>query len=132
MVSHLLHVHREGDAVGLARAGQATVHEGEYILHVASQLLPRLVALGFPLQGLRFEWDDSETYTPEQQVAYELLMLEHFDVDQKYFEEKYGIKILGKKQPTMQPTAEEQLAHRPPFFDRAPPTTGHYTAATKK
>ena len=44
-------------------------------------------------------------------------MLEHFDVDQKYFEEKYGIKILGKKQPMMQPTAEEQLAHRPPFFD---------------
>lgn len=85
---------------------------------INNQLLPRLVALGFPLQGLRFEWDDSETYTPEQQVAYERLMLEHFEVDQKYFEEKYGIKILGKKQSPMSPMGgeEEQLQHNlPPF-----------------
>ena len=117
MVGHLLHVHREGDAVSLARTGQAAVHEGEYILHVASQLLPRLVALGFPLQGLRFEWDDSESYTPEQQVAYEQMLLQHYDLDPKYFEEKYGVKVIGQKQPAMPPTGGEQLARRSPFFD---------------
>lgn len=93
---------------------------------INNQLIPRLVALGFPLQGLRFEWDESESYTPEQQVAYEQMLLQHFDVDPKYFEEKYGIKVLGAKQSPMmqapQPegdegkNGDEQLANNlPPF-----------------
>ena len=104
---------------------------------INNQLIPRLVALGFPQQGLRFEWDESESYTPEQQVAYEQMLLQHFDVDPKYFEEKYGIKVLGAKQSPMmqapQPegdegkNGDEQLANnlppfkggmgRDPFFD---------------
>lgn len=85
---------------------------------VNNQLLPRLVSLGFPLDGLRFEWDYSENYTPEQQVAYEQMLLSHFELDPAYFEEKYGVKINGTKQ-AMTP---QSLIHTPStpvgrFFD---------------
>lgn len=78
---------------------------------VNDQLLPRMVKHGFPVKGLRFAWDDSIDYTPEQQIEYERMLLEHFDCDPKAFEEKYGIKILGTKKPD----TSAQLAH--PFFD---------------
>lgn len=38
---------------------------------VNNQLIPRMVKLGFPIQGLRFAWDDAVDYTPEQQFSYE-------------------------------------------------------------
>lgn len=93
---------------------------------INNQLIPRLTALGFPLEGAVFAWDESEAYTPEQQVAYEQMLLQNFDIDPKYFEEKYGVKVLGAKQSPMmqapQPegdegkNGDEQLANNlPPF-----------------
>lgn len=38
---------------------------------VNNQLIPRMVRHGFPVKGLRFDWDYSIDYTPEQQKAYE-------------------------------------------------------------
>ena len=88
---------------------------------INNQLIPHLVSLGFPLQGLRFAWDDSETYTPEQQVAYEQMLLQHYELDPSYFEEKYGVKIKGPKQnpmmPTPQPEGDEKLLRGSCFFD---------------
>lgn len=79
---------------------------------INDQLLPRMLKHGFPVKGLRFKWDDSVDYTPEQQVEFETMLLEHFECDPKFFEEKYGIKILGKKEVQPQPAA---LARS--FFD---------------
>lgn len=79
---------------------------------VNGQLLPRMVKHGFPVEGLRFEWDNSIDYTPEQQVAYETMIIDRFEVDPKYFINKYGLPIIGKKKQTGL-TAE--LTH--PFFD---------------
>lgn len=58
---------------------------------VNNQLLPRMIQHGFPVQGMRFEWNYSVDYTPEQQVAYEQLVLNNYEVDPAYFEEKYNI-----------------------------------------
>ena len=66
---------------------------------VNNQLLPRMVAHGFPLKGLRFDWDYSTDYTPEQQVAYETMIADRYDVDPKYFEDKYGIPCKQKQKP---------------------------------
>jgi len=77
---------------------------------VNDQLLPRMVKHGFPVKGLRFDWDNSVDYTPEQQLEYEKMLLEHFECDPKPFEEKYGIKILGKKE-------QEPVKLAQPFFD---------------
>lgn len=60
---------------------------------INTQLIPRMIRHGFPLQGLHFEWDDSVDYTPEQQKAYEEMILNNFEVDGSYFTEKYNIPV---------------------------------------
>lgn len=74
---------------------------------VNNQLIPRMVKHGFPLKGLRFEWDDSVDYTPEQQKAYEEMVLNHYEVDGKYFEEKYGMPV-GERRKQVMPTPQEE------------------------
>lgn len=97
------------------------------------QLIPRMIRHGFPLKGFRFAWDESVDYTPEQQVAYERLLLEHYEVEPKYFIDKYNIPLKRKKDtssiavPDVKKTAqqksgkEEQKLALPegehPFFD---------------
>lgn len=60
---------------------------------INNQLLPRMVKHGFPVQGLRFDWDDSIDYTPEQQVAYETMIADRYEVDPAYFTEKYSMPV---------------------------------------
>lgn len=93
-----------------ASLSQSKVHENMFENVVESEadrvkdtvnddVIPKLRALGFPFaDGDKFEWDYSVDYTPEQQTSNEKMLLEHFELDPKYFEDKYGIKILGKKE----------------------------------
>lgn len=60
---------------------------------VNNQLIPRMIRHGFPLKGVRFEWDYAVDYTPEQQVAYETMIADRYDVDPEYFAEKYGMPV---------------------------------------
>ena len=60
---------------------------------VNNQLIPRMAKHGFPVKGLRFEWDDSVDYTPEQQVAFEKMVSDRYEVDPKYFAEKYNMPV---------------------------------------
>lgn len=69
---------------------------------VNNQLLPRMARHGFPVKGLRFDWDDSIDYTPEQQKAFEEMLLTHYDIDPRYFEDKYGVPC-GQKQQEADP-----------------------------
>lgn len=57
------------------------------------QLLPRMLRHGFPVKGLRFEWDYAEDYTPSQQVAYETMVADRYDVDPEYFADKYNMPV---------------------------------------
>ncbi len=66
---------------------------------VNNQLLPRMVKHGFPLKGLRFEWNDAVDYTPEQQVSYETMIADRYDVDPSYFADKYGMPVERRKKP---------------------------------
>lgn len=63
---------------------------------INNQLIPKMAKLGFPLKGLRFEWDDAVDYTPEQQVAFETMIADRYEVDPSYFEDKYGMPV-GKR-----------------------------------
>ena len=60
---------------------------------VNSQLIPRMVKHGFPIKGMRFKWDDAVDYTPEQQVAYETMVADRYEVDPSYFAEKYIMPV---------------------------------------
>ena len=84
---------------------------------VNNQLIPRMVAHGFPLQGLHFDWDYSIDYTPEQQKAYEEMIIRNYEVDPKYFEEKYGLPVGERRKqpaPSGLPTEEDKPSS---FFD---------------
>lgn len=72
---------------------------------INNQLIPRMVKHGFPLKGLRFDWDDSIDYTPEQQVAYETMIADRYEVDPKYFAEKYSMPV-GERRNNMMPMLE--------------------------
>lgn len=74
------------------------------------QLIPRMISFGFPLKGYRFDWDESIDYTPEEQVAFEGLILDNYDVDPQYFIDKYNVPVLKRKERNNQ-----QLVK--PFFD---------------
>ena len=103
---------------------------------INGQLLPRMVKFGFPVKDLTFDWDYSIDYTPEQQKAYEEMILNNFEVDGSYFSDKYGIPVgerrsqwlpndpgndpvpggsPARKKPAKNPD-KTQNAHRP-FFD---------------
>lgn len=66
---------------------------------INNQLIPLMVRHGFPVEGLRFEWDDVIDYTPEQQVAYETMIADRYEVDSSYFAEKYGLPVGERRNP---------------------------------
>lgn len=45
------------------------------------------------MKGLRFEWDEAVDYTPEQQVAYETMVADRYEVDPQYFADKYSMPV---------------------------------------
>jgi hypothetical protein len=61
------------------------------------KLIPQMIRHGFPLEGCRFEWDESIDWTPEQQIQIEQMLLNNYEIDPKYFTEKYNITITGNK-----------------------------------
>ncbi|MBR4926408.1 MAG: DUF935 family protein [Prevotella sp.] len=65
---------------------------------VNNQLIPRMIHHGFPLKGIHFDWDYSVDYTPEQQNAYEQLVLDNYEVDPSYFQEKYNMPVGERRQ----------------------------------
>jgi len=63
---------------------------------INDQLLPLMVKHGFPVKGLTFDWDYSIDYTPDQQKAYEQMLLSNYEIEGSYFEDKYGVPV-GKR-----------------------------------
>ena len=89
---------------------------------VNNQLLPRMARHGFPVKGLRFEWDDSVDYTPEQQVAFETMVADRYEVDPKYFTEKYNMPVGARRNAQVPVGGEEdddkkRQKNARPFFD---------------
>ena len=60
---------------------------------INNQLIPRMIQHGFPLQGMHFTWDKSIDYTPEQQMEYEKMISDRYEVDGKYFADKYNMPV---------------------------------------
>ena len=88
---------------------------------VNDQLIPKMTKFGFPVKGLRFDWDDPVDYTPEQQKAFEEMILNNYEVDGSYFQDKYGIPVGERRQNPPIPSGEDgekrQSNARPGFFD---------------
>jgi hypothetical protein len=68
--------------------------------HVNNTLIPKMIVHGFPLDQARFSWDENIDYTPEQQRSIEEMLLNNgYEIEPKYFVDKYNIPITGKKAP---------------------------------
>lgn len=74
---------------------------------VNNQLIPRMVRHGFPLKSLRFAWDESIDYTPEQQIQFETMIADRYEVDPKYFADKYNMPVGERRQSQPIATKEE-------------------------
>lgn len=87
---------------------------------INNQLIPRMIHHGFPLQGMRFTWDESVDYTPEQQMEYEKMISDRYEVDGKYFADKYNMPV-GERLQQGLPLAAKSVTSEPsttkPFFD---------------
>ena len=63
---------------------------------VNGKLIPRLRLMGFPFsENHRLVWDDKVQYSPQEQLNIEQALLQYYDIDPEYFEQKYGISITG-------------------------------------
>ncbi|MDR2652064.1 MAG: DUF935 domain-containing protein [Prevotellaceae bacterium] len=66
---------------------------------INNRLLPFMAMHGFPVEGYRFEWDDTVEYTPEQMRNIEQMLLNgNYDIDPQYFIDKYNIPITGRRE----------------------------------
>lgn len=74
---------------------QADKASAAYIIN--NELFPRLTNLGYPLQGVRFEWDALQDLGPMELVDAVSKLGMVFDIDPKHVEERTGIKILGAR-----------------------------------
>lgn len=74
---------------------------------VNNQLIPRMAKHGFPVKGLRFKWDDAVDYTPEQQVAYEKMISDRYEVAPEYFAEKYSMPVGERRQASPPPSDDD-------------------------
>lgn len=95
---------------------------------INNRLIPLMRRHGFTaLEDLHFEWDYAVDYTPEQQIAYETMVADRYEVDPSYFAEKYTMPVGNRRSPQTEMAAIETLAlghsHQPsphrqqPFFD---------------
>lgn len=84
---------------------------------VNNQLIPRMITHGFPIKGLRFDWDDSIDYTPEQQVAYETMIADRYEVDPQYFAEKYSMPVGERRNVAMPAIDPDKVDGNEPLND---------------
>lgn len=93
-----------------------------YIIN--DRLLTLMIASGFPLKGLTFEWDYSDEMTEAEMREEERTILQYYKIDPAYFAEKYNIPITGERgsqgdlpdNTEEKKTKKEQLAHEDNFF----------------
>lgn len=70
---------------------------------INGRLLPLMALHGFPVQGLRFQWNNAASYTPAEQREIERLLLEYYNIPAEYFTDKYGVAIDSPREAKTQP-----------------------------
>lgn len=70
---------------------------------INGRLLPLMALHGFPVKGLRFQWNNATSYTPAEQREIERLLLEYYNIPADYFTEKYGVTIDSQREVKTQP-----------------------------
>lgn len=67
---------------------------------INNKLIPLMAVQGFPVEGYSFDWDNVISYTPQEQASIEQMLINGgYQIDPKFFVEKYNIPITGKREP---------------------------------
>ena len=94
--------------------------DARFIAYIVNdRLLPLMTKHGFPVEGCSFEWNDTVEYTPQEQINIEQMLVNGgYDIDPKYFTEKYGIPVIGKREAALPETdlVKQLAAGDPDFF----------------
>lgn len=64
---------------------------------INEQLFPFLIYHGYPLDGYKFKWDESETLDIKDQAEIDKWLIDYFDIDIEYFRKKYNASIVDFK-----------------------------------
>lgn len=83
------------------RTTEADATMAGYVIN--GRLLPLMVSHGFPVDGLRFVWNNAASYTPAEQREIERLLLEYYEIPAEYFTDKYGVAIDKPRESKTQP-----------------------------
>ncbi len=92
---------------GSSRA-QGQVHENvtndivdsdkrEIMFLINEKLFPFLINKGYPLEGKKFKWDDSEKLNIKEQANIDKWLIDYFDIEIEYFKSKYNSSIIDYK-----------------------------------
>jgi len=102
---------------------QGIIHQGEgEIIHRAdaqfieyinnTELIPRLIKMGYPLEGYIYEIDDKRELTIEEQVNIFTLLLTHYKVDPAYIADQFDMPeemIANKEQQEVEEVLTEAM-----------------------
>lgn len=67
---------------------------------VNQKLLPFMQKHGFAVDGVRFVWDETEQYTPQDMRTVEQMLINGgYEIDPQYFVDKYEIPVTGRRSP---------------------------------
>ena len=79
------------------------------------QLIPRLIWLGYPLQGCKFAADNSLEMEPTEQIKIDVVLLQYYHLDPQYIADKYDIPLeyIKGKTPDEVKAALEQAPKKP-------------------
>lgn len=57
------------------------------------ELIPRLINLGYPLQGYKYQQDNTDELGLKDQIAIDQVLLQFYDIDPQYIADKYDVPI---------------------------------------
>lgn len=91
---------RSKEEVGLQIQEKANVSDKKWLEGIINEvILPRLETFGYPVAGLRFEFE--KTKDTKAQWAIVEGVLNYFEVDENYIVETFGIPVTGKRETPM-------------------------------
>jgi len=86
---------------------------------VNEDLLPLMEKHGFALGNVQFEFDDSKEYTPDELSSILGVLMQYYEVDEDYINDKIQIPVKGLKPAPTPPAKDKVKEVKPPvnFFD---------------
>ncbi len=63
---------------------------------VNTQLIPKLINLGYPLKGYRFCYHVTRELTLQDKINLYALLLQYYDISEEEIEEKFGVEVVAK------------------------------------